>query len=166
MAKLFCDRWPLWLLHKILKRNPGYNMSMMWEAIKKLSLRICSTCNPMYREKALWTCNKGTNDSLSIVQHALFKVKKLAHLPIKTCQIMKVSKVRRVGPTCQAGAIKLINYPWRHKVWCMIINICCLVELITVPGLTFGIKARSVLRNSFQSNKLNKLTIIPLLLVL
>jgi hypothetical protein len=44
---------------------PGYNMLMIWEAVKKVCLKICSTCSPMYWEKALWTCNMSIDDSSS-----------------------------------------------------------------------------------------------------
>jgi len=41
-------------------------MSMMWKTVKKLRLKICSTGNPMYGEKALWTCNMGMDDSCNV----------------------------------------------------------------------------------------------------
>ncbi len=57
---------------------------MMWKAVKKLRLKICSTGSPMYGEKALRTCNMGMDDSCNVA-YTLIRGKTIAYLSIKTC---------------------------------------------------------------------------------
>jgi hypothetical protein len=83
-------------------------------------------------------------------QHALISIRKIAHSPRKP---KWKSKVRTVGTTCQASTTKWFLQAKGSHV-CMMI-LCHLSGLISVPGLTFGIMARSGLTGPFWGSLLH-----------